>query len=197
MEKSLNNKELRTEFKAKRNAISPQLRKDMSLAITENFLALLESDFKGANIFLCFYPYGSEVDLLGLYERLLDIDKDLYFPVSNINNHELAFYKVNDLKDDFHEGAYGIMEPNTNLEQFNGDDSSTVVITPGLIFDERCNRIGYGAGYYDRFFASHPDTFKVGVGFEEQIINKLNVGAYDVPLDYVVTNNRLIKRSRQ
>ena len=66
MEKSLNNKELRTEFKAKRNAISPQLRKDLSLAITENFLALLESDFKGANIFLCFYPYGSEVDLLGL-----------------------------------------------------------------------------------------------------------------------------------
>ena len=169
----------------------------MSLDITENFLAFLESDFKGANIFLCFYPYGSEVDLLGLYERLLDIDKDLYFPVSNINTHELTFYKVNDLKDDFHEGAYGIMEPNDNLEQFNGDDSSTVVITPGLIFDERCNRIGYGAGYYDRFFASHPDTFKVGVGFEEQIINKLIVGAYDVPLDYVVTNNRLIKRSRQ
>ena len=51
MEKSLNNKELRTEFKAKRNAISSQLRKDLSLAITENFLALLESDFKGANIF--------------------------------------------------------------------------------------------------------------------------------------------------
>ena len=169
----------------------------MSLAITENFLALLESDFKGANIFLCFYPYGSEVDLLGLYERLLDIGNDLYFPVSNINIHELTFYKVNDLKDDFHEGAYGIMEPNDNLEQFNGADSSTVVITPGLIFDEECNRIGYGAGYYDRFFASHPDTFKVGVGFEEQIINKLNVGAYDVPLDYVVTNNRLIKRSRQ
>ena len=83
MEKSLNNKELRTEVKAKRNAISSQLRKDLSLAITENFLALLESDFKGANIFLCFYPYGSEVDLLGLYERLLDIGNDLYFPVSN------------------------------------------------------------------------------------------------------------------
>jgi len=197
MEKSLNNKELRKEFKAKRNAISPMLRENMSLAITENILALLESDFKGANIFLCFYPYGSEVDLLGLYERLLNTGKRLYFPVSNIITHELTFYQINDLKSDFHEGAYGIMEPNDNLKIFAGEDSNTVVITPGLIFDEECNRIGYGAGYYDRFFASHPDTFKVGVGFEEQIINKLNVGAYDVPLDYVVTNNRLIKRSRQ
>ena len=191
------NKDLRNIHKQLRNDLSATEHKLKSADIVKNTLALLESDFKGANIFLCFYPYGSEVDLLGLYERLLDFGNDLYFPVSNINTHEITFYKVNDLKDDFHEGAYGIMEPNTNLEQFNGDDSSTVVITPGLIFDERCNRIGYGAGYYDRFFASHPDTFKVGVGFEEQIINKLNVGAYDVPLDYVVTNNRLIKRSRQ
>ena len=137
------------------------------------------------------------MDLLELYGRLLEEGKKLFFPVSNKNTHELTFYKINNLKDDFRSGAYGIMEPDTGLEKFDLDDSSTVVITPGLIFDENCNRIGYGAGYYDRFFSLHPDVIKVGVGYDLQIIDNLDVEAYDVPLDYVVTNNRLIKRGMQ
>ena len=197
MEKSQNNKKLRSEFKALRDGLSLSERKDKSHGICNNILALLESDFKGANIFLCFYPFGSEVDLLELYGRLLKEGKNLFFPVSNKNTHELTFYKINNLKDDFRSGAYGIMEPDTGLEKFDLDDSSTVVITPGLIFDENCNRIGYGAGYYDRFFSLHPDVIKVGVGYDLQIIDNLDVEAYDVPLDYVVTNNRLIKRGMQ
>ena len=197
MEKSQNNKKLRSEFKALRDGLSLSERKDKSHGICNNILALLESDFKGANIFLCFYPFGSEVDLLELYGRLLEEGKKLFFPVSNKNTHELTFYKINNLKDDFRSGAYGIMEPDIGLEKFDLDDSSTVVITPGLIFDENCNRIGYGAGYYDRFFSLHPDVIKVGVGYDLQIIDNLDVEAYDVPLDYVVTNNRLIKRGMQ
>ncbi|MBP5597604.1 MAG: 5-formyltetrahydrofolate cyclo-ligase [Pseudobutyrivibrio sp.] len=197
MEKSQNNKKLRSEFKALRDGLSLSERKDKSHGICDNILALLESDFKGANIFLCFYPFGSEVDLLELYGRLLEEGKNLFFPVSNKNTHELTFYRVNHLKDDFRSGAYGIMEPDTGLEKFDLDDSSTVVITPGLIFDENCNRIGYGAGYYDRFFSLHPDVIKLGVGYDLQIIENLDVEAYDVPLDYVVTNNRLIKRGMQ
>lgn len=197
MEKSQNNKKLRSEFKALRDGLSLSERKDKSHGICDNILALLESDFKGANIFLCFYPFGSEVDLLELYGRLLEEGKNLFFPVSNKNTHELTFYKINNLKDDFRSGAYGIMEPDTGLEKFDLDDSSTVVITPGLIFDENCNRIGYGAGYYDRFFSLHPDVIKLGVGYDLQIIENLDVEAYDVPLDYVVTNNRLIKRGMQ
>ncbi|MBR5650584.1 5-formyltetrahydrofolate cyclo-ligase [Pseudobutyrivibrio sp.] len=197
MEKSQNNKKLRSEFKALRDGLSLSERKDKSHGICNNILALLESDFKGANIFLCFYPFGSEVDLLELYGSLLEEGKNLFFPVSNKNTHELTFYKINNLKDDFRSGAYGIMEPDTGLEKFDLDDSSTVVITPGLIFDENCNRIGYGAGYYDRFFSLHPDVIKVGVGYDLQIIDNLDVEAYDVPLDYVVTNNRLIKRGMQ
>ena len=197
MEKSQNNKKLRSEFKALRDGLSLSERKDKSHGICDNILALLESDFKGANIFLCFYPFGYEVDLLELYGRLLEEGKNLFFPVSNKNTHELTFYRVNHLKDDFRSGAYGIMEPDTRLEEYDLDDSSTVVITPGLIFDENCNRIGYGAGYYDRFFSLHPDVIKLGVGYDLQIIENLDVEAYDVPLDYVVTNNRLIKRGMQ
>ena len=194
MGKSQSSEELRLTYKKIRDDIPVDVRNKKSADITEKVLALLESDFKGANIFLCFYPFGSEADLLELYCSLLEAGKSLYFPVSNKSTHELTFYRVNNLKDDFCSGAYGIMEPDTGLEKFDLDDSSTVVITPGLIFDEKCNRIGYGAGYYDRFFSLHPDFIKIGVGYDVQVINNLDVEAYDVPLDFVVTNNRFIKR---
>ena len=198
MEKSLNNKELRKEFKAVRDGIPDNQRNEMSQAITKNVLALLESDFKGANIFLCFYPFGSEVNLLDLYQHLLDEGKSLYFPISDIDNHELSFYLVKDLVDDFNSGAYGIMEPKSSLTKLNldniSDENSIVVFTPGLIFDENCNRLGYGAGYYDRFFAKYSKLWKIGIGFDKQITTTLNVEAHDVPLDYIVTDNRLIKR---
>ena len=198
MEKSQNNKKLRSEFKALRDGLSLSERKDKSHGICNNILALLESDFKGANIFLCFYPFGSEVNLLDLYQHLLDEGKSLYFPISNIDNHELSFYLVKDLVDDFNNGAYGIMEPKSSLTKLNldniSDENSIVVFTPGLIFDENCNRLGYGAGYYDRFFAKYSKLWKIGIGFDKQITTTLNVEAHDVPLDYIVTDNRLIKR---
>ena len=194
MEKIQNNTILRKQYKLKRDSIAVQDRQFLSQQIVISLKALLESDFERANIFLCFYPFGSEADLLELYGKLLEVGKSLYFPVSNKSTHELTFYRVNHLKDDFCSGAYGIMEPDTGLEKFDLDDSSTVVITPGLIFDEKCNRIGYGAGYYDRFFSLHLDFIKIGVGYDVQVINNLDVEAYDVPLDFVVTNNRLIKR---
>lgn len=195
MEKSKNNKELRKEFKALRDNIPANQRIDMSQGIAKNVLALLESNFKGANIFLCFYPFGSEVSLLNLYQKLLDDGKDLYFPVSNVASHELSFYHVKDLRNDFVEGAYGIMEPKQSLDTLDFFiDSFGVVFTPGLIFDEQCNRVGYGAGYYDRFFAMHPKLCKIGICFHKQLTKHLNVEAHDVPLDYIVTDDKLIKR---
>ena len=209
MEKSLNNKELRKEIKAIRDGLSDIQREQMSLAITENVLALLESDFKGANIFLCFYPFGSEASLLKAYETLLEHGKKLYFPVSDVKNKKLTFYQVTDLIKDFSQGAYGIMEPKKGLPVLNlfsagndifiptgVDETAPIVFTPGLVFDEKCNRLGYGAGYYDRFFSNYPDLIKIGIAFEKQIVNCLNVEAHDVPLDYIVTNNRLIKRGK-
>ncbi len=184
---------LRQTIKASRNALSSEDRKSFSAAINEKLLALLDN-FKGANIFLCFFPFGSEVDMLPVYKHLLAQGKTLYFPVSDIKNHELHFYQIKDIALDFHKGYYDIMEPDENLPLLEAFDDEIIAFTPGLIFDLNCNRIGYGAGFYDRFFSKHPSITKIGIAFELQIMEKLKTEEYDVPLDYIVTDNRLIKR---
>ena len=187
------NKELRLEYKKIRDDLSSEQHLLLSQHISKQLKALLESDFKRANIFLCFYPFKNEVSLLDFYQHLLDEGMKLYFPVSDSVKHELKFYRVSDLTKDFHKGFRDIMEPNEDLPVLTSFDN-VISITPGLIFDESCNRCGYGAGFYDRFFAKHESVHKIGVCFERQMVNKLDINEWDIPLDYIVTDKRLIKR---
>lgn len=193
MVKSQSNKELRLFYKKLRNEMSDEDRKLLSSDIVNNVLALLESDFKGANIFLCFYPYGSEVDLTDLYNRLLNIGKELYFPVSDVESHQLTFYKVSDLSNDFSKGAYGIMEPNRTLPAFDAKEDGVIAITPGLVFDRNLNRIGYGAGFYDRFFAQNSNIIRIAPCFSNQIVEKIQAESHDLPMDYIVTDNQVLR----
>ena len=87
------NKDLRNIHKQLRNDMSATEHKLKSADIVKNTLALLESDFKGANIFLCYYPYNSEVDLLPLYESLLARGKSLFFQFQILKITDYYFIK--------------------------------------------------------------------------------------------------------
>lgn len=192
MERS-QNKSLRIQYKKIRDSLSVEDRAQKSHQIVTRLKALLEHDFERADIFLCFYPYGSEVDLLEFYSYLLEKNKEIYFPVTNKDDKSLTFRRVTNLTEDFHEGFKGIMEPKDELPAFEYNQD-TVVITPGLVFDSNINRIGYGAGYYDRFFSLYPDLTKVGVCFNEQICEEIIPEEHDFPMDYIVTDNTFIRR---
>lgn len=194
MERSLNNAELRKQNKLMRDEIASFDRQFLSQQIVISVKALLESDFKRADIFLCFYPTGSEVNLLPLYKELLQEGKQLYFPISHKDTRHLEFRKVSNLTTDFHEGCYDIMEPNVDLPLY-APKENTVVFTPGLVFDTNLNRLGYGAGYYDRFFNDNPKVIKIGLCYNVQINNKITPKEHDIPMDYIVTDRRIIRRS--
>ncbi len=194
MEKTQSNNSLRVFYKNSRDNMSLVEHTKESTDITNNILALLESDFKGANIFLCYYPFGSEIDLLPLYETLLLKGKELYFPVSDKLTHMLTFKKISHLRNDFHKGSYDIMEPNDGLSVFT--DYKAIAITPGLVFDRNFNRIGYGGGFYDRFFSSHPDIIRIAPVFSNLLIDKIPVYEHDMPMDYIVTYNEILKGDR-
>lgn len=192
------NKDLRNIHKQLRNDMSATEHKLKSADIVKNTLALLESDFKGANIFLCYYPYNSEVDLLPLYESLLARGKSLFFPVSDVENHRLLFYKISDLRSDFETGAYGIFEPINKSVLFDFENTiinkntTIICITPGLVFDRNFNRIGYGAGFYDRFLFDK-NIIKLAPCFSNQLEASIPVMEHDVKMDIIITDNEVLK----
>lgn len=89
-------------------------------------------------------------------------------------------------------GPLGIPAPSSRLA-YNGPIESAIV--PGLGFTRDGARIGYGAGYYDRWLASHPHTARIGVAFECQLVAMLPQEAHDVPMHRVITETGVYPES--
>ncbi|MDD4113327.1 MAG: 5-formyltetrahydrofolate cyclo-ligase, partial [Herbinix sp.] len=92
---------------------------------------------------------------------------------------------------------YGILEPDSDTRDkyvSSMSDNNKLMLLPGLVFDTKGNRIGYGAGYYDRYLGKFAgdEWNKVALAYDFQIANKLTVGIYDVPVDFIVTPDRII-----
>lgn len=85
------------------------------------------------------------------------------------------------------DGPFDIRQP--------GSDAPTVVpqvlFVPLLGFTVRGERLGQGGGHYDRWLARHPDTIRIGMAWDGQLVDELPVEPHDVPLDAVVTPTRL------
>lgn len=66
------------------------------------------------------------------------------------------------------------------------------MIMPGVAFDERCSRIGYGGGYYDKYLSKAKEIYKVAVAFEQQVYQELPCEAHDLRPDIIVTEKRIL-----
>lgn len=92
--------------------------------------------------------------------------------------------------DELAPGRFGILEPRlrTSIE-----DVFDVVIVPGQAFTLRGDRQGRGYGYYDRFLEIHPTAVRVALAAEATLVAHLSTRAHDEPVDWIVTEQRLIE----
>ena len=63
-------------------------------------------------------------------------------------------------------------------------------ILPGSVFDEKKNRVGYGGGFYDRYFEKRKDICRIAAAYEMQIVEEIETEEFDLPADYVTTEER-------
>ena len=89
------------------------------------------------------------------------------------------------------ESAWGIKEPAGNEDC--GVKDFNFIITPLLYSDQFGNRVGYGKGFYDRFFSEiNPDAIKVGVSFFPPNEKVEDISEFDVPLNHLVTPTEVL-----
>jgi 5-formyltetrahydrofolate cyclo-ligase len=75
-------------------------------------------------------------------------------------------------------------------------DSLDVIVVPAIALDPTGHRIGYGAGYYDRALGARDGVVTVGVAFDFQLIPEVAATSHDVPVDWIVTDRRVLRASR-
>lgn len=148
-------------------------------SISKNVLLQIEKDinFINSNNIGIYYPINNEIDLLAL---LLNKNKNFYFPFVFQNN--MCFKKVTDLSEiDF---SFRIPQPFENLPNIDKNNLEYIII-PGLAFDLKGYRVGYGKGYFDRYLADFKN-FKVGVTLKETVFSNIEFENYDIPVNYVI-----------
>ena len=171
-------KEIRKEMLQRRSTI--EKREEKNFKILKN---LTDCDFfKKADRVMVYISYRGEVDTMALIEDALRQGKKLCAPVC-VDKENMIARKFSSI-DELVCGAYGIPEPKG--EEVNDID---LVIVPGVAFSEEGFRVGYGAGYYDRFL-KNTNAVTCGLFFEEQRCDFLP-DSYDKKLDYIITEEKI------
>jgi 5-formyltetrahydrofolate cyclo-ligase len=181
-------KTLRKKVLAARDGLLPGQRTAKSRKIEERLFSLPE--FKSARIVLFFASFRSEVDTIPMIRRALASGKRVVLP--KVKGKELELFEIKNVDSDVSPGAWGIPEPRESaLVKL---DELDVIIVPGAAFDERGNRLGYGAGFYDKLLSEFKKP-TVAIAFEQQIVPMILADPHDVPVKKIVTEKRIIEAS--
>jgi 5-formyltetrahydrofolate cyclo-ligase len=188
---------LRRAMAEQRDALSPEQREAMTERAVELFLDLPETRL--AKTVAGFVSTRSEIDTGPLLEQLKKRGLDVVLPrvSTGLIPPRLRFHRV-DRRSDLVFGIFGLLEPGSDTPELAAHEID-VFMVPGLAFDKRGARIGYGGGYYDELAAyvrAHPDATNarfVGFTFDFQLVEACPAGEWDVPLDTIVTDERVVR----
>ncbi|MDA0366721.1 MAG: 5-formyltetrahydrofolate cyclo-ligase [Chloroflexi bacterium] len=184
---------LRAEMLSARRSLDPDVRRVLSLSIAERVVRM--PAYRGARVLHAYIgSVDGEVETRDLVERALRAGKRVICPRAERRPRRLEHYEITTL-DDLELTSFGLWEPilaRTRLVP--ADELATtldLVLVPGIVFDRQGWRIGFGAGYYDRFLAGVQAT-AVALAFSLQLRATVPHEPHDVPLDRIITEAEVI-----
>ena len=138
---------------------------------------------------------SKEVETERMIKRALKIGKKVLVPL--VNAQELRFSELRDFDSELALGTFGILEPKPASRRLVRASESNIILVPGLAFDLCGYRLGYGMGYYDRLLrglaSAKPSLPFAGLAYEMQLVDKLPNTEYDMPLDILVAERRVLR----
>jgi 5-formyltetrahydrofolate cyclo-ligase len=173
--------ELRDEISQKRSALSPNFRKEAALSAAETFAAAVP--IKKGQVVSLYWAIRDELNTEPLLLHLVREGHTVCLPVVKGREVPLEFRVWRD-DATLYPSGFGTLAPGEDAPVVEPD----VMVLPMLGFDAKGNRLGYGAGHYDRTIASiEKPIFRVGYAYSAQEVDQLPVEPHDKPLDMVVT----------
>ena len=158
------------------------------ISIMDEFLHLPE--FNNASCILLYASKGSEVHTDGIIQSALALQKRIVLPVTKKEEKRLELYELKDTKE-LVAGAFGILEPPQLAGREVKPEEIDLAVVPGVSFDHRGHRIGYGMGYYDLLLKKVKGK-KIGLAYSLQIVDHVPNEPHDVAVDMIITEGGII-----
>ena len=170
--------------------LGKERRKLLNNAIIEKLYN--SSFYKEANHIMVYVSFGSEINTHDFIKESLKKGKRISVPVTFPDSKEIKPSELLDF-DELEIGFYNILTPKDESIRFIDPNEIDLIIVPGVAFDRKGYRIGYGGGYYDRFLSSYPDIIKLSIAYDLQLIDEVPRKDHDIPVDFIITEKEVIK----
>ena len=178
----MNKSELRKKYIEIRKNIKDK--EEKSKEIFNRIISL--NEFKKSKVIALYYSLKSEVDTILLIDYCLNNNKTVLLP--KVIGEDMIFIKIESLNN-LKKSNFGVMEPQNGIE-YNKEEIDLVIV-PGICFDKKFNRIGFGKGYYDRFLNGFRGI-TIGICFSDQISEvEIESEKTDVQLQYIVSEKNI------
>lgn len=174
---------LREKYKSIRNNLSKDKKESLDKLIFERLTSHI--CYQNCNTLLTFVSTNIEVDTHRLINFAISQGKRVAVPKCIDGTRQMEFYLINSM-DDLEVATFSVLEPKTDECEKLTDFENSICIVPGLAFDLKGYRLGYGKGYYDRFLSNYKGL-NVGVCYCSCTLNKLLTGKFDKSVDLLIT----------
>lgn len=195
-------KSIRQNLLKKRDRIGPKEKKKKDAEIRKRLYA--STDFRKAKSILFYASFRSEAATIQCIVHALKLKKMVMLPLVNRKRKTLRIFQIKNVSD-LKSGFMGIPEPEAKKINERRLNDLDIAIIPGAGFDPEGNRLGYGAGYYDKLLSGIrgqglgvsrkeliPSPVLIALAFEEQIVPRIPSERHDVKMDKIITEKRTI-----
>jgi 5-formyltetrahydrofolate cyclo-ligase len=181
--------QIRKRILGARNAMARDEIEAGSRAIIQRLID--QDEIRRASTLMVYLAFGSEVVTDDLMLWGWREGKTIVVPRCQPESREMTACRIDGF-DELESGHYGIREPKAGLIRQVPREEIGVVVVPAVAFDRRGYRVGYGGGYYDRFFPGARQAAWIGAAFTRQIVAAVPADPHDVTVDMIVTETEII-----
>jgi 5-formyltetrahydrofolate cyclo-ligase len=190
----LDKKEARNRAQTIRDRIPLREKKLLDAAILKNLFTW--DIYQKAQYIFCYVSFRSEINTIPIIERMLKNNKVVTVPRINLKTCTMRAFIITDFIKNLRPGEYGILEPLPSCQEADYSKID-LIISPGLAFTIKGERLGYGGGFYDRFLQKNTGVPNCALSYDRLVIGHLPVKNSDVPVDYLITESRLIRTHKE
>lgn len=192
-EKKISKEFLRERIRRKRQQLSREEVGEKSKLIEEKLFSLPEFQSARTVVFYVAMKKSNEVETEEMIKESLKLGKRVLVPITDLVEDKIVFSEIKSFED-LIPSTFDILEPMPEIRKILPYEAIRLIVVPGIVFDLQGHRIGYGLGFYDKVLPQLTKyVSRIGLAFEMQVVEKLPNEDYDVRLDKIITEERIVE----